>query len=130
MKRNKIMAKALLTVSLAVSLAAPNMVAAQEVVNNELNKNQAEVIQEQPKLTLQKALENVNVAKGELDKAQKDYDDISAESSKQNTKKDKLTSDIESHKRDIDNVDIPGSLKNLRRLTKEHLQRKLRNSIR
>lgn len=94
MKRKKIMAKALLTVSLAVSLAAPNMVAAQEVVNNELNKNQAEVIQEQPKLTLQKALENVNVAKGELDKAQKDYDDISAESSKQNTKKDKLTSDI------------------------------------
>ena len=108
------MAKALLTVSLAVSLAAPNMVAAQEVVNNELNKNQAEVIQEQPKLTLQKALENVNVAKGELDKAQKDYDDISAESSKQNTKKDKLTSDIESHKRDIDNVDISGTLKNLK----------------
>ena len=124
MKRNKIMAKALLTVSLAVSLAAPNMVAAQEVVNNELNKNQAEVIQEQPKLTLQKALENVNVAKGELDKAQKDYDDISAESSKQNTKKDKLTSDIESHKRDIDNVDIPGTLKNLKETDERTLAEK------
>lgn len=118
------MAKALLTVSLAVSLAAPNMVAAQEVVNNELNKNQAEVIQEQPKLTLQKALENVNVAKGELDKAQKDYDDISAESSKQNTKKDKLTSDIESHKRDIDNVDIPGTLKNLKETDERTLAEK------
>lgn len=124
MKRNKIMAKALLTVSLAVSLATPNMVAAQEVVNNELNKNQAEVIQEQPKLTLQKALENVNVAKGELDKAQKDYDDISAESSKQNTKKDKLTSDIESHKRDIDNVDIPGTLKNLKETDERTLAEK------
>lgn len=118
------MAKALLTVSLAVSLAAPNMVAAQEVVNNELNKNQAEVIQEQPKLTLQKALENVNVAKGELDKAQKDYDDISAESSKQNTKKDKLTSDIESHKRDIDNVDISGTLKNLKETDERTLAEK------
>lgn len=118
------MAKTLLTVSLAVSLAAPNMVAAQEVVNNELNKNQAEVIQEQPKLALQKALENVNVAKGELDKAQKDYDDISAESSKQNTKKDKLTSDIESHKRDIDNVDIPGTLKNLKETDERTLAEK------
>ena len=115
------MAKTMLAVTLTVGLTAPNMVAAQEAVNNELNKNQAEVIQEQAKLTLQKALENVNAAREELDIAQKNYSKLSAEASEQNAKKDKLSSDIELHKKDLDNVDVPDTLNKLKESTKNIL---------
>ena len=77
MNKRKIITNAVLVATMTTTALAPSMANAQEIVNKEMDKTPAKVIQEQPQLTIEKALENSNKAEADYLKAQGEYNGLS-----------------------------------------------------
>ena len=124
MNKRKIITNAVLVATMTTTALAPNMANAQEIVNKEMDKTPAKVIQEQPQLTIEKALENSNKAEADYLKAQGAYNGLSAKNKELADKKSEVTTKIDSHKADIAKIDIAQSLAKLKEATEKALAEK------
>lgn len=124
MNKRKIITNAVLVATMTTTALAPNMANAQEIVNKEMDKTPAKVIQEQPQLTIEKALENSNKVEADYLKAQGEYNGLSTKGKELADKKSEVTTKVDSHKTEIGNIDIAKSLANLKEATEKALATK------
>lgn len=124
MNKRKIITNAVLVATMTTTALAPNMANAQEIVNKEMDKTPAKVIQEQPQLTIEKALENSNKAEADYLKAQGVYNGLSAKNKELTDKKAETSTNIDTHKADIAKIDIAQSLAKLKEATEKTLAEK------
>ena len=127
MNKRKIITNAVLVATMTTTALAPNMANAQEIVNKEMGKTPAKVIQEQPQLTIEKALENSNKAEADYLKAQGEYNGLSAKNKELADKKSEVITKIDSHKADIAKIDIAQSLAKLKEATEKTLAEQQQN---
>lgn len=124
MNKRKIITNAVLVATMTTTALAPSMANAQEIVNKEMDKTPAKVIQEQPQLTIEKALENSNKAEADYLKAQGEYNGLSTKGKELADKKSEVTTKIDSHKTEIGKIDIAQSLAKLKEATEKALAEK------
>lgn len=124
MNKRKIITNAVLVATMTTTALAPSMANAQEIVNKEMEKTPAKVIQEQPQLTIEKALENSNKAEADYLKAQGDYNSLSTKGKELADKKSEVATNVDSHKTEINGIDIAKSLANLKEVTEKALATK------
>ena len=124
MNKRKIITNAVLVATMTTTALAPNMANAQEIVNKEMDKTPAKVIQEQPQLTIEKALENSNKAEADYLKAQGEYNGLSTKGKELADKKSEVATKVDSHKTEIGKIDIAQSLAKLKEATEKTLAEK------
>lgn len=124
MNKRKIITNAVLVATMTTTALAPSMANAQEIVNKEMDKTPAKVIQEQPQLTIEKALENSNKAEADYLKAQGEYNGLSTKGKELADKKSEVATKVDSHKTEIGGIDIAKSLANLKEATEKALATK------
>ena len=124
MNKRKIITNAVLVATMTTTALAPNMANAQEIVNKEMDKTPAKVIQEQPQLTIEKALENSNKAEADYLKAQGEYNGLSTKGKELADKKSEVATKVDSHKTEIGKIDIAKSLAKLKEATEKTLAEK------
>lgn len=124
MNKRKIITNAVLVATMTTTALAPSMANAQEIVNKEMDKTPAKVIQEQPQLTIEKALENSNKAEADYLKAQGEYNGLSTKGKELADKKSEVATKVDSHKTEIGKIDIAQSLAKLKEATEKTLAEK------
>ena len=124
MNKRKIITNAVLVATMTTTALAPSMANAQEIVNKEMDKTPAKVIQEQPQLTIEKALENSNKAEADYLKAQGEYNGLSTKGKELADKKSEVATKVDSHKTEIGKIDIAKSLAKLKEATEKTLAEK------
>lgn len=124
MNKRKIITNAVLVATMTTTALAPSMANAQEIVNKEIDKTPAKVIQEQPQLTIEKALENSNKAEADYLKVQGEYNGLSTKGKELADKKSEVATNVDSHKTEIGKIDIAQSLAKLKEATEKTLAEK------